>query len=98
MLPAMARPQRPCWLIAFLKKRLRNITAGANPIEVKRDMDKAAEAIINELKKRAKKWAVKKKITQVATISANSDHNIGKLIADAMEKVGKDGVITVEIS
>lgn len=81
---------------SIFKEGLRNITAGANPIEVKRGMDKAAEAIINELKKASKKVGGKEEITQVATISANSDHNIGKLIADAMEKVGKDGVITVE--
>ncbi|WP_033765086.1 chaperonin GroEL [Helicobacter pylori] len=81
---------------SIFKEGLRNITAGANPIEVKRGMDKAAEAIIGELKKSSKKVGGKEEITQVATISANSDHNIGKLIADAMEKVGKDGVITVE--
>ncbi len=81
---------------SIFKEGLRNITAGANPIEVKRGMDKAAEAITNELKKASKKVGGKEEITQVATISANSDHNIGKLIADAMEKVGKDGVITVE--
>ncbi|AOO64785.1 chaperonin GroEL [Sulfurospirillum halorespirans] len=81
---------------AIFKEGLRNITAGANPIEVKRGMDKAAEAIIAELKKMAKAVKDKKEIAQVATISANSDTVIGELIAEAMEKVGKDGVITVE--
>ncbi|MDD2382919.1 MAG: chaperonin GroEL [Sulfurospirillaceae bacterium] len=81
---------------AIFKEGLRNITAGANPMEVKRGMDKAAEAIIAELKKMAKEVKGKKEIAQVATISANSDTIIGELIAEAMEKVGKDGVITVE--
>ncbi|NPA28695.1 MAG: chaperonin GroEL [Epsilonproteobacteria bacterium] len=81
---------------SIFKEGLRNITAGANPIEVKRGMDKAASAIIDELKKIAKEVKDKKEIAQVATISANSDETIGNLIAEAMEKVGKDGVITVE--
>ena len=81
---------------SIYKEGLRNITAGANPIEVKRGMDKASAAIIEELKKSSKKIGGKSDIAQVATISANSDENIGALIAEAMEKVGKDGVITVE--
>lgn len=81
---------------SIFKEGLRNITAGANPIEVKRGMDKATTAIIDELKKMSKTIKGKKEIAQVATISANSDENIGNLIAEAMEKVGKDGVITVE--
>lgn len=81
---------------AIFKEGLRNITAGANPIEVKRGMDKASSAIIEELKKISKEVKDKKEIAQVATISANSDETIGNLIAEAMEKVGKDGVITVE--
>ena len=81
---------------SIFKEGLRNITAGANPIEVKRGMDKATNAIIDELKKMSKTIKGKKEIAQVATISANSDENIGNLIAEAMEKVGKDGVITVE--
>ncbi|TLD95115.1 chaperonin GroEL [Helicobacter jaachi] len=81
---------------SIYKEGLRNITAGANPIEVKRGMDKASAAIIDELKKASKKIGGKSDIAQVATISANSDENIGALIAEAMEKVGKDGVITVE--
>ncbi len=81
---------------SIFKEGLRNITAGANPIEVKRGMDKASNAIIEELKKITKEVKEKKEIAQVATISANSDETIGNLIAEAMEKVGKDGVITVE--
>lgn len=81
---------------SIFKEGLRNITAGANPIEVKRGMDKEVAAIISELKNLSKPVNDKKEITQVASISANSDLTIGELIADAMEKVGKDGVITVE--
>jgi len=81
---------------SIFKEGLRNITAGANPIEVKRGMDKASVAIIAELKKISKEVKDKKEIAQVASISANSDAKIGDLIADAMDRVGKDGVITVE--
>lgn len=81
---------------SIFKEGLRNITVGANPIEVKRGMDKATSEIIKELKAISKPIKGKKEIAQVATISANSDENIGNLIAEAMEKVGKDGVITVE--
>ncbi len=81
---------------SIFKEGLRNITAGANPIEVKRGMDKASAAIIDELKKISVEVKDKEQIAQVATISANSDAKIGELIAEAMEKVGKDGVITVE--
>lgn len=81
---------------AIFKEGLRNVTAGANPIEVKRGMDKFSAAIIEELKKSSKKVSGKKEIAQVATISANNDSSVGDLIADAMERVGKDGVITVE--
>ncbi len=81
---------------SIFREGLRNITAGANPIEVKRGMDKASAAIIEELKKMGKDVNEKEQIAQVATISANSDAKIGQLIAEAMEKVGKDGVITVE--
>ena len=81
---------------SIFKEGLRNITAGANPIEVKRGMDKACKAIIDELQKMSQEVQDKKEIAQVATISANSDETIGNLIAEAMERVGKDGVITVE--
>lgn len=81
---------------AIFSEGLRNITAGANPIEVKRGMDKACEAILAHLKASSKAINGKKDIAQVATISANSDEQIGNMIAEAMEKVGQDGVITVE--
>jgi len=81
---------------AIFSEGLRNITAGANPVEVKRGMDKACEAILENLKAAAKTIKDKNEIAQVATISANSDAQIGEMIAEAMEKVGQDGVITVE--
>ena len=81
---------------AIFKEGLRNITAGANPVEVKRGMDKATDAILTELKAISKSIKDKTEIAQVATISANSDKEIGNMIAEAMEKVGQDGVITVE--
>ena len=75
---------------------LKNITAGANANQVKRGIDSAVTAIIDELKKMSKKVSGSKEIAQVGTCSANQDEQIGKIIAEAMEKVGKDGVITVE--
>ncbi len=81
---------------AIFKEGLRNVTAGANPIEVKRGMDKACDAILENLKEASKVVKDKNEIAQVATISANSDEQIGSMIAEAMEKVGQDGVITVE--
>ena len=81
---------------AVFKEGLKNVTAGANPISLKRGMDKAVTAIVEELKNMSKPVENKEQIAQVATISANSDKVIGELIAEAMDKVGKDGVITVE--
>ncbi len=81
---------------AIFQEGLRNITSGANPIEVKRGMDQATEAILEKLKIASKTIKDQKEIAQVATISANSDTAIGDMIAKAMEKVGQDGVITVE--
>ncbi len=81
---------------AIFSEGLRNITAGANPVEVKRGMDKACDAILENLKASSKIIKDKNEIAQVATISANSDAAIGNMIAEAMEKVGQDGVITVE--
>jgi chaperonin GroEL len=81
---------------AIYREGLKNVTAGANPMELKRGIDRAVEAIVDELKRLSTPSAGKKEIAQVGTISANNDSEIGKLIADAMEKVGKDGVITVE--
>jgi chaperonin GroEL len=75
---------------------LKNITAGANPMQVKRGIDKAVEAIINELSKMSIQVESSKQMEQVATCSANQDVEIGKKLAEAMDKVGKDGVITVE--
>jgi chaperonin GroEL len=75
---------------------LKNVTSGADPMSLKRGMDKAVKAIVEQLKKDSKPVAGKKEIAQVGAISANNDKEIGDLIADAMEKVGKDGVITVE--
>src|ERR1700752_1341266 len=83
---------------AMFREGMRNVTAGANPMGLKRGMDAAVEAVVEELKKLSKSTKDKKEIAQVATIAANNDRTIGDLIADAMEKVGKDGVITVEES
>jgi chaperonin GroEL len=81
---------------AIFREGLKNVTAGANPMSLKRGIDKAVERVIAELKNLSVETAGKREIAQVGTISANSDEEIGNLIADAMEKVGKDGVITVE--
>ena len=81
---------------SIFKEGLRNVTAGANPVELKRGMDKACNQILAELATISKEVKDKKEIAQVATISANSDTAIGDMIAEAMEKVGRDGVITVE--
>jgi chaperonin GroEL len=81
---------------AIYTEGLKNITAGANPNEVKRGIDKAVAALTDELKKMSKKVDSSKEIAQVGTCSANQDEQIGKIIAEAMDKVGKDGVITVE--
>lgn len=81
---------------AIYAEGLRNVTAGANPMDLKRGIEKAVKAVILELKKLSKPVQNKKEITQVATISANSDVEIGEIIAQAMERVGKDGTITVE--
>ena len=81
---------------AIFREGAKNITAGANPMEIKRGIDKAVEAVTAELKKLSKPCQSKTEISQVGTISANNDKTIGDLIAEAMEKVGKDGVITVE--
>ena len=81
---------------AIFREGLKNVTAGASPMAVKRGIEKAVESCVAELSKLAKIVKDKKEIAQVATIAANSDSTIGNLIAEAMEKVGKDGVITVE--
>jgi chaperonin GroEL len=81
---------------AIFREGLKNVTAGANPMAIKRGIDKAVEAIVADLKKISVPTSGKKEIAQVGAISANNDKEIGDLIAEAMEKVGKDGVITVE--
>jgi chaperonin GroEL len=81
---------------AIYREGLKNVTAGSNPMELKRGIEKAVEKVVEELAKLSKPIKDKKEIAQVATIAANGDSIIGDLIADAMEKVGKDGVITVE--
>src|SRR3954465_5060035 len=81
---------------AIFREGLKNVTAGANPMELKRGIDRAVEAVVEQLRSISAPSAGKKEIAQVGTISANNDKEIGNLIAEAMEKVGKDGVITVE--
>src|SRR5213080_3305104 len=82
--------------LSIYQEGLRNITAGANPMTVKRGVDKAVEAAVAHLESVSKRLTKKEEMEQVASISANNDPTIGKLMADAFEKVGKDGVITVE--
>src|ERR1700754_4453028 len=81
---------------AIFREGLKNVTAGANPMAIKRGIDQAVSAVVGELKRISVPTSGKKEIAQVGSISANNDQEIGNLIAEAMEKVGKDGVITVE--
>ncbi|MBP6309407.1 MAG: chaperonin GroEL [Arenimonas sp.] len=81
---------------AMIREGMKAVAAGMNPMDLKRGMDKAVVAATEELKKLSKPCATSKEIAQVGSISANSDYNIGELIAKAMDKVGKEGVITVE--
>src|SRR3972149_3224735 len=81
---------------AIFREGLKNVPAGSNPMDLKRGIEKAVAAVIEELKKISKPVSGKSEIAQVGTISANNDRTIGDKIAEAMEKVGKDGVITVE--
>ncbi|MEK6584509.1 MAG: chaperonin GroEL, partial [Nitrospirota bacterium] len=81
---------------AIFREGARNVSAGANSMEIKRGIDKAVEVVVEELKKMSKPCQDRSEIAQIGTISANNDTTIGELIAEAMEKVGKDGVITVE--
>src|ERR1700716_244522 len=81
---------------AIIRDGLKNVTAGANPMGLKRGIDKAVDAVVNELKSMSKSTKDRKEIEQVATIASNNDKTIGSLIAEAMDKVGKDGDITVE--
>src|SRR5262245_63789268 len=81
---------------SIFREGLKNVTAAANPMGLKRGIEQAVEKIVEDLKKMSKTTKDKKEIAQVATVAANNDKTIGNLIAEAMEKVGKDGVITVE--
>ena len=81
---------------AIVTHGLRNVTAGANPVALKRGMEKAVAAVVDGVKKQAKSIRTKEEVAQVATVSANNDAEVGGLVAEAMEKVGKEGVITVE--
>ena len=81
---------------AIFREGVKNVSAGASSMEIKRGIDKAVEIVIEEIKKMSKPCQDRSEIAQIGTISANNDHTIGELIAEAMEKVGKDGVITVE--
>jgi chaperonin GroEL len=81
---------------SIIHQGIKNVTAGANPMYIKRGIHKAVEAVVAEIRKRSKQIKSREEISNVATISANNDPEIGNLLADAMEKVGKDGVITVE--
>ena len=81
---------------AIVREGFKYVAAGINPMDLKRGIDKAVHALVEELKKASKATTTSKEIAQVGSISANSDETIGKLIADAMDKVGKEGVITVE--
>src|SRR6201988_3823791 len=81
---------------AIVREGVKAVAAGLNPMDLKRGVDMAVEAVIEDIKKRSKKISTNAEIAQVGTISANGDHEIGKMIADAMKKVGNEGVITVE--
>ena len=81
---------------AIYRDGLKNVTAGANPMEIRRGIDAATEAVVANLKKQSKKIKETAEVAQVGTISANGDSTIGNIIAEAMDKVGKDGTITVE--
>jgi chaperonin GroEL len=81
---------------AIYREGLKNVTAGANPVEIRRGIDAATEAVVENLRKQSKKIKENAEVAQVGTISANGEETIGKIIAEAMDKVGKDGTITVE--
>src|SRR3954464_3320375 len=81
---------------AIVREGVKSVAAGMNPMDLKRGIDLAVEAVVNDIKARAKKITGTDEVAQVGTISANGDAEIGKFLADAMQKVGKEGVITVE--
>ena len=81
---------------SIVTEGMKYVAAGMNPMDLKRGIDKAVTALVEQLKKQSKPTTTSKEIAQVGTISANSDEEVGRIIADAMDKVGKEGVITVE--
>src|SRR4030095_13668123 len=81
---------------AIFEEGLKNVTAGANPVAIKRGIERAVQAVVKELNKNATKVSGKKEMAQVGSVAANNDEEIGKILADAMERVGQDGVITVD--
>jgi len=81
---------------AIFTNGIKNVAAGANPMDLKRGIDKAVKSVVSELQNQSKEIKDSSEISQVATVSANNDHEIGNMVADAMDKVGRDGVITVE--
>ena len=81
---------------AMAKEGMKSVAAGMNPMDLKRGIDKAVDAIVEELHKRSKAIKTNKEVAQVGTIASNGDPEVGKMISDAMQKVGKEGVITVE--
>src|ERR671917_1361876 len=83
---------------AIFREGVKNVTAGANPMELKRGIQRAVELAVEELEKMSKKVKGKEELANVAAVSANNDREIGELIAEAMDRVGKDGVVTVEES
>ena len=96
MQQAMVQPLQLYFAQAIVNEGLKAVAAGMNPMDLKRGIDKAVSAVVSELKNLSKPCETAKEIEQVGTISANSDSIVGQLIAQAMEKVGKEGVITVE--
>ena len=81
---------------AIFREGVKNVAAGANPMSLQRGIQMATEQVVAELERMSKKVKSKEELTNVATVSANNDREIGKLISEAMEQVGKDGVVTVE--
>src|ERR1700730_6912485 len=96
MSPVMAPPPRPCWRARSITEGIKRVAAGDDALALKRGIDRAVAAVSNELKNLSKPTKDRREIAQVGTISANNDSTIGDIIAEAMEKVGKEGVITVE--
>ena len=91
-----APPPPRCWRRPIVREGMKYVAAGMNPMDLKRGIDKAVTALVEQLKKPASRPPPARRSRQVGAISANSDESIGKIIADAMDKVGKEGVITVE--